>query len=402
MEPSGTTNLSRTAWAVQIAICFAVALLEGFDIQALGVAAPRLIAALDLSPEEAGLAFAMSNVGIALGAALGGRLSDHFGRKPVFAGCVATFGVFTLMTTLAADGPTLIAARLLTGLGLGAAFPGMMAMAVEISPPAQRVRTATMMFCGMPAGGAASALVVAGLGESYDWRVVFLIGGVLPVLLTPIILLGMRETFARPDIAAARRGVFSSLFAGGRGAATLLTWLAFLPCFFALYLILNWLPTLVVAKGFERTLAAEAALFFNIGGIVGALLLGVIVDRVGFRAPLALAMIALTLTFVGLSMTTTAPLVLAAAATIGALLLGVQFCLYGVAPRFYPQDGRGTGAGAASAVGRIGSILGPMTAGALLGQGASASDVIGLLAPAAGLAAAAIVALGFVRMHDAN
>ena len=90
--------VSRTRWAVPL--CFAVALLEGYDIQAIGVAAPKLIPALGLSPGEAGIAFGGGMAGLVLGALLGGWLADRMGRKVLLAVAVAVFGLATLATSL--------------------------------------------------------------------------------------------------------------------------------------------------------------------------------------------------------------------------------------------------------------------------------------------------------------
>jgi len=116
----------------------AVAMLEGFDIQAMGVAAPRLAPEFGLGPGEMKWVFAISNIGMVLGAALGGWLADRVGRKPVFMTSVAMFGVFTLCVVFIGEFGTLVATRLLAGLGFGAALPNMMAFAAELSTPARR------------------------------------------------------------------------------------------------------------------------------------------------------------------------------------------------------------------------------------------------------------------------
>ena len=79
--------------AVPVSLCMAVAVLEGFDIQAMGVAAPRLAPEFGLGASQMGWVFSVSNIGLVIGAAFGGWLADRVGRKPVFIGAVATFGV---------------------------------------------------------------------------------------------------------------------------------------------------------------------------------------------------------------------------------------------------------------------------------------------------------------------
>ena len=88
-----------------------------------------------------------------------------------------------------------------------------------------------------------------------------------------------------------------------------------------------------------------------------------------------------------------------AGAAVGFFLLGANYALYGVAPVFYPGSARGTGSGASVAVGRVGSILGPLLAGQLINRGISATDVVYYMVPVAGMAGAAVFALSFRKAH---
>ncbi|MEO8017393.1 MAG: MFS transporter, partial [Pseudomonadota bacterium] len=360
--------------AVTIALCFLVAVVEGFDIQAMGVAAPRLAPQFGFSPVQMGWLFSISNIGLVIGASMGGWLADRVGRKPVFIGAVATFGVFTLLTTLAPTFGALFAVRFCAGLGFGAALPNMMAMAAEISDRRKLALTAAIMFCGMPFGGGSSALLTQLFAPDFDWRVLFLIGGILPLLLAPLLYFLMPETLVRRGPSTQpRTGVWQALFGDGRARATLLLWLTFLPTLLILYLILNWLPTLVVAKGMDRAVAPQASLAFNFASIAGALFFGRLVDRMGARWPMTLAYVGLVVSLLMLSQSSSVNAILALSGAAGFFLLGANYALYGVAPAYYPAAVRGTGSGASVAVGRIGAIFGPLLAGALLGSGVSAS-----------------------------
>ena len=182
--------------AIPIALCMAVAVLEGFDIQAMGVAAPRLAPEFGLGPGEMKWVFAVSNIGMVIGAAFGGWLADRVGRKPVFMTSVAMFGVFTLCVIFTREFGTLFAARLLAGLGFGAALPNMMAIATELSSPARRASTAALIFCGLPIGGGTVALLTQVLPPDLDWRVLFIVGGLLPALLVPALYWLLPETLS--------------------------------------------------------------------------------------------------------------------------------------------------------------------------------------------------------------
>ncbi|HEY5760369.1 MAG TPA: 3-(3-hydroxy-phenyl)propionate transporter MhpT [Steroidobacter sp.] len=383
--------------AITVVLCFLVAVVEGFDIQAMGVAAPRLAPQFGFDPQQMGWIFSISNIGLVIGAGLGGRFADRVGRKPVFIGAVLAFGIFTLLTSLVDTFEALFVVRLCAGLGFGAALPNMMALAAEVSVPEKRASTAAVMFCGMPLGGGTSALLTQLLPPDFDWRLLFEIGGILPLLLAPTIYFLMPETLVKSAPGAPRINVSAALFADGRTSATLLLWLAFLPTLLILYLILNWLPTLVVANGLDRAVAPQASLAFNFASVVGALFFGRLVDRVDVRWPMTFAYVGLIIALVALSRSSGLTMTLVLSGAAGFFLLGANYALYGVAATYYPLAVRGTGSGASVAVGRIGSIFGPLLAGVLLGGGTSASGVVQYMVPVAALAGAAVFGLSFCR-----
>jgi AAHS family 3-hydroxyphenylpropionic acid transporter len=149
------TRESRPAHAgLAIGICFLIAALEGYDIQAFGVAAPHLAPELGLNAAQLGWAGGVAMAGLVLGAVVGGWAADRWGRKPVLLTSVLAFGVFSAATAYSPNLDLLLAARLATGLGFGGAIPNLIAIAVEISEPRRRAAVTSTMFCGMPAGGA--------------------------------------------------------------------------------------------------------------------------------------------------------------------------------------------------------------------------------------------------------
>lgn len=382
-------------------ICFLIAAIEGYDIQAFGVAAPKMVPELGLDPAQQGWAASIAMVGLVIGAFAGGWLADRFGRKPVLVGSVALFGVFSLVTAMVGSYEGLLWARLATGLGFGGAMPNLIAVAVEIAKPERRAATVAAMFCGMPVGGAISALIARVAGDGLDWRMIFVAGGIAPLILIPIILKLLPETRPATD-PNADRNLGRALFAERRAVPTVLLWVAFMLTLVVLYLALNWLPTLVIDKGHPPSEGFAAAMAFNIAGIIGSLAVGAITDRWGWRWPLAVAYLALAVAMAGLAAANSPISIFALSAAAGFLVMGAQFSLYAVAPMLYPSHLRAAGAGAAIGVGRLGSIFGPLVAGELRAAGATPGEVFMSMAPVGLAAAVILVALARTAKPEAT
>src|SRR5256885_16824836 len=83
------------------------------------------------------------------------------------------------------------------------------------------------------------------------------------------------------------------LFGHERIAGTLLLWMSFFLALLILYLLLNWLPTLLEGRGMSRGQAAGAQIGFNLGGAGWALVVGSVLGtqlrggrtRATFRTP---------------------------------------------------------------------------------------------------------------------
>jgi len=383
------SSARRVGAGLIVLVCLTVAAIEGYDIQAFGIAAPKLVPEFGLNPAQQGWAASIAMIGLVVGAFAGGSLADRVGRKPVLLGAIAMFGVFSLATAASHSFPVLLAARFLTGLGCGAGMPNLLAVAVEISRPERRAFTVTAMFCGFPMGGMSSALVARLAGPTLDWRTIFIVGGALPLVLLPLVFLLLPET--RPEREpAADRNLLRALFGAGHAAATALLWTTCLLTAVILYLVLNWLPTLVVALGRPPSEGFAAAVAFNGAGL-GAMALGALADRIGWRWPLTLAYAGLAAALAALAMGASQIVLFSAIAGLG--VLGAQFVMYGVIPQFYPPHMRAAAAGSALAFGRVGSIVGPLLAGELRNAGATPGQVFLATVPVAILAGLAMLTL---------
>nr|WP_246462868.1 3-(3-hydroxy-phenyl)propionate transporter MhpT [Nitrospirillum iridis] len=371
-------------------MCLLVAILEGLDLQAAGVAAPKLAPALKLTPQELSWFFSAGTMGLFMGALVGGRLADRFGRKVVLVISVALFGLFTVGTALSQGAETLFLMRLFTGLGLGGTLPNLVALAAENSPPGRGSGSVSLMYCGMPLGGAVVSAVayfggVAGGPDS--WRVIFYGAGAAPLLVLPLLIWALPDSrqFKAPAeaaVASARPGIPTVLFGGGRAAETLLLWIAFFATLLVLYLLLNWLPTLMIGRGFSKPDAALVQGVLNLAGAFIGAVTGPFLDGPRRLSYTVTVFVGLAVFLVLLSvMPADLTVALAVGAGIGATIITTQATLYAAAPLCYPTSMRGTGVGGAVAAGRLGSVVGPLLGGVLVGAGQSAAQVLFSILP---------------------
>jgi MFS transporter, AAHS family, 3-hydroxyphenylpropionic acid transporter len=372
--------------SVTVLFCFLVAFCEGIDLQAAGVAAAGIGAEFKPTANQFGTFFSASTFGLFFGALIGGRLADSIGRKKVLVASIAVFGLFSLLTATATDVRSLTWIRALTGLGLGGALPMVLALVTETSAARRQSATVASVYAAMPLGGAAASLLSM-MVTTTQWRVVFVVGGVTPLLLVPLMAVFLPESRAfqrQHPSTGAKAGSVIGLFIDNRARQTILLWFSFLLELLLLYLLLNWLPTLLVNDGFTKAEAAGAQIGFNLGGVLSAVLVGFLLGG-RFRNSCIVAIFVLVpVLLVALAQ---APadfrIVAPAVFVLGCGILAAQAFLYASAPVIYPTRIRGIGVGAAVAFGRVGSIVGPKLGGALKAAGHGPSQLLMDLLPIA-------------------
>ena len=400
--------------------CAAVLFLDGFDTQAIGYVAPALAKEWGLTKGALGPVFSAGLFGLMIGALLFGPLADRIGRKKIIILSTLAFGIGALVTAFVNDLNTLLAIRFLTGLGLGGAMPNAVAMTSEFNPRRRRATMVMIMFCGFSVGAALGGLLAAALIPQFGWRSVFVVGGVAPLLLVPVLALRLPESvrflaltgranervaellrLINPNaaFAPARQFVIDEphlpgipvvhLFREGRTLVTLLLWVVFFMSLLDLYFLSNWLPTVLNDLGSSVASSAAIGSMLQVGGVVGTFALGSIIDRFSFRALALVYFIAVFAVGAIGQLGHSVVFVTMAIFAAGFCVVGGQIAANALAAAFYPTSVRATGVGWALGIGRVGSIVGPLVGGMLLTMKWSAASVFMAAAGAAMCAALA-------------
>ena len=262
----------------------------------------------------------------------------------------------------------------------------------------RRTRIVTMITAGMPFGGALAGVTAIFL----SWRGIFFVGATLPPALAPLMAISLpriariRVLTPLGLVGAERIDVWRGLFGSGRLATTLLLWAATFCALLSLYLLINWLPTLMRAKGVSPRDANLVSVLFNLGGALSAFPLAALMEQRRRATKLAvwylgMAGSILLLANAGRDLTSAG----GAGFIAGVFIASASLPFYGLAPAYYEVDVRGAGVGAALGVGRSGAIVGPLLAGVLLTAGAGAGTVIMALLPlAVAIGASALALMG--------
>jgi AAHS family 3-hydroxyphenylpropionic acid transporter len=381
-----------------VALCFLVAMMEGLDLQAPGIAALGMGEALKLDKLALGEIFSVGILGLLPGAAIGGWLSDRIGRKWVLIVAVALFGACSLLTALAWDYWSLWVFRLMTGIGLGAALPNLIAVSAEAVSAEFRNRAVAIMYAGVPAGAIFAALIgIAGFtGADGSWKMVFWVGGIVPLLIVPLLVARLNESASLAGNVVAggtRVGVADGLFRQRAWTSTLLLWVSYFFTLMVVYILIQWLPMLLRDLGFSKAQASWTVFWMHIGSTTGTLLLGWLTDRLQPWSITVLIYGGILSALAGLGFAAGFMPMVLAAVVAGFFAVGGQGVLYAMAPWCYRTEVRATGVGAAVAVGRLGAMSGPLVAGKVLAMGGGAVGVLLGTMPGVALAAASMFML---------
>jgi len=404
-------KIGRFHWNV-IGLCGLVAMLDGFDTQSIAFVAPVISDEWGLAKGAFGVIFSAGLIGIMIGQLIFGPVADKFGRRKVILFCTFLFGVCTLANVTATDWTSLLTLRVATGIGLGGATPNIIALTSEYAPRRLRATMIAVMFGGFPIGAAVGGYISSLLIPAFGWQAVFYLGGVIPLVLLIALARALPESIQHLVAAAAPRERIARLlsrirpdrrptddetfvltekptseisvallFRSGRTSTTLLIWVAYFMSLLMIYFLMSWLPSVMRESGLTIGAAIQMAVFLNLGGAFGGVVLGLLVDRFSpaFILAGAYALAGACIAVIGI--TADAPMLRTVVVfAAGFCIIGGQTALHAIPTGLYPTQARATGVGAALAIGRAGSVLGPLAGGALL---ANELDIAPLFAIAA-------------------
>lgn len=381
-------------------LCFWVAFFEGFDLQAPGIAAKGISETFALDQVQMGYVFSLGVFGMLFGAFFGGRVADYLGQKKVLMLSIAIFGLFMSLTAIAPSMEILYGARFFTGLGLGAAMPTMISVVGDEATEANRGKLNSLMYCGLPVG----AIFVAGLAilfKDISWHTLFLIGGLAPLALLPFMAIILKDKPKKVAVEQAADeavpGMVEVLFKNQQYKYTMPLWVGFFFTLMINYILISWLPNLLMEQGLEKPQAFMVMLVFQVGAVIGTLALGYLLDRLKLWQMAVIIYSGLFIALVLLFTSSSIPVLVLAGFMGGIFSTGGQSILYGISPIFYSGTGKVTGVGSAISLGRLGAMTGPLLTGKILAIGLGTTGILMASLPAVAISAVAVTALSHYK-----
>jgi MFS transporter, AAHS family, 4-hydroxybenzoate transporter len=439
MAERQTTDISEiiekqklTGFVVRlILLCWIVTFFDGFDMNVIAFVMPDLSSLLHLNPVMKGYVFSAGLLGTMIGGFFFGYLGDRIGRRPSIILATASFGVLTLGLVLPHTYGQLLGLRLIQGIAIGGLLPLCWVLNIEYVPRRYRSTVVTVIMLGYTIGNSFSAPFTVWMVPRHGWQSVFIFGGCAALLATGLLILFLPESIRylvaknkRPEVVArivqrlapARRVDPADQFVvsdetarGGEGFSvsmlfrdelrwiTPLLWIAYMASSVAVFFGNTWGPTVLQTLGFSRSTAALAVGVNSMGGALGGLLLMRFTDTRGAIsiAVLPVVSVPILLTLGLTNLAGSAFLVLNFFSTM--FIVGTHFGMHSIAGIFYPSSYRANGAGWATSVAKVGSIIGPLIPGMVLSSRLPVKAIFTIFAVCPCIVGISIVSIGVLQ-----
>ena len=387
--------------------------LDAMDVGLVSFVITALVVQWDLTGTEASWIASAGFAGMAVGASVGGLLADRLGRRSVFAITLLVYGVATGASALVGGLAVLLVLRFLVGLGLGAELPVASTYVSEFAPTRMRGRLIVLLEAFWAVGWTAAALIgyfVIPLGDD-GWRWAFAIGAI-PAVYALVVRWGLPEsarwlarqgrhveadavvsrfegTGAAPTrtttasapaaapgaasgvapTAATTRERLAALWAAEFRLRTACLWVVWFCLNFAYYGAFIWIPTILFAQGYDLVKSFGFTLIITLAQLPGYAVAAWLIEVWGRRVTLSVFLAGSVAAAVLFGTATGEAAVIGAGMALSFFTLGAWGALYAVTPEVYPTSLRATGAGWAAGVGRIASIVAPLSVPPLLALG---------------------------------
>jgi len=326
-----------------------------FDAMDVLILSYLLVAAskdLGLDIQAKAIVVLANNLGMLIGAALFGRLSDRVGRRPVFMTTLLIYSVATALSAFSRTWPDLAILRLLAGLGLGGELPVVAAYVSESSAPEERGRNVVLLESFWSLGAIAAAAVSLFMFTSMGWR-----ASLLLLSLTAFYVFAIRRTLPESPAWAARAEARLTAELIRRVALVSVVWFALAFGYYGAFL---WLPTILATeRGFTEVRTYEFMFYTTLIQLPGYFSAAYLVEKIGRRPTAAIYFLVSAVAALLFANSVSSTELFLWALALNFFNLGVWGVVYAYTPELFPTAVRGAAMGIAGSAARVGMIVGP-------------------------------------------
>lgn len=408
-----------------IFLCLMIVVVDGIDISIMGFVAPVIKQEWGISTTDLAPVMSAALIGLALGAVISGPLADKFGRKKLLVMNLIGFGIFTLIAAVSSNVNELMIFRFIAGLFMGGVMPQAVTMVTDYSPMRLNGRVVTLILSGFTIGAAIGGFLAAWVIPHYNWHAMMIIGGILPLILAVIAMLKLPESIGykvlknhpkaeidaiihkmAPDFDTENKvfvlpkaktntmdnpvkTVVSPFYILG----SFLLWWSYASGLFVVYLLGSWLPMMSHEFGFSISEASLITAIYQLGGPIGCIACGYLMDKINPHIGLVLAYIIaiLFMVFIG-EVGHNFMMYSMMCFFIGMWMNGANAGINGVSSAFYPVFARATGNSWMHGIGRLGAVASAFAGAYFLNLGWPASKIFLILClPTAGIILALLI-----------
>ena len=385
-----------------VAICVALNMIDGFDVLVMAFSADSISTHWNLSGARLGMLLSAALFGMAVGSILVAQAADVIGRRKTILICALVISAGMFASAFAPTYEVLFVLRFITGLAIGTMQASLNVFVSEYSSAKRRSTSISLYSAGQPIGGMLGGIIAGILIAAYSWHAAFLFGGAITLVMVPFILKFLPESLdylmtrrpggalektnrilARLDqpaiaelpvipagTALTLASRWKALFSARYGSITVFLSIAFLMLMASFYFANSWTPKLVASSGFSAQDGINAGVLFSLGAICGSIVFGLIAARFALKRVLVTFFVLAAAGFAAYALSTgTLPTALAAAALLGFLVNAGIAGMFSIGPVYYSSDVRATAVGFITGMGRVGAIISPIVAGALIDDG---------------------------------
>jgi len=385
-----------------IALSWLVTMFDGLDMMMMSFTAPYMQEELHLDDIQIGNTFSAGTLGMVIGGLIFTYVGDRIGRRPTIIFCTLAFGILTMLTGFATSYPALLALRLLDGLAIGGALPLAWALNVEFVPNKQRATVVAFIMMGFSIGSGLAAPLTNWIAPIHGWEGVYFAGGFGSLLCALAIAIFLPEsprflvsrgikphlvsaTLKRVDPTldiqpddhfilgdeARKQGNFrfGDLFKGNLRLLTPIIWIGYGASALGIFFKSAFGPTILERMDIPREVAANVSAIGALAGAIAGVVIMRLSARFGLRFAAACTILIVPMA-VAVGMEWVPSNILLPVIVVQSMLVGgCHTAIISQLALYYPSAIRASAGGWASAIGKMGGVIGPLIGAAILAHG---------------------------------